>query len=277
MLSATKQELDDSFNNSLNIVSGLHLPLPTRVYIGAEFCDRLLLNANFNILTPFIKELKSKGFFVTLIMPHSTQSLFKSNYEILKRMLDKGKDVIDEISVNDFGLLNYINNDLQGMNLRFNAGRLLDKSLRESRMDIYSVDDIRKNKNMISKLPILTNEYDRIYNKFNISYVETDIPNQKVFSIIDNANYKLALHFPRTFLSKAYYCEFSSIGKSAINKFILDGVCENQCNNQYKIFYEDSIKLYKVGNAIFSKIDDQSLLKKFEEKTNRIIFSDLLS
>ncbi|MBU1137217.1 hypothetical protein KKD72_02530 [Patescibacteria group bacterium] len=77
----------------------------TRIYFGNEFCPRLLPDRKeIDAVVKFIKEKKLKLTFLTSWVDSESLNSMKKTVKYIM-----GKEILDEVVVNDYGMINYLN------------------------------------------------------------------------------------------------------------------------------------------------------------------------
>lgn len=208
-----------------------------RIYIGSYFCSQFFLNFDVTILLNSIKNQN-----ITLVIPIISQkNLFKAK-ERLDDLINKFN--IDEITINDVGMLAYISKYYQ---LKINLGRLFFKESRDLRYLEYI--------NQKYVLPEDVAGLHNIFENYSISSIEIDQITRKID--IHNAKYNIVIHYPFCYISTSQICEFASIHKGYEEKFLKNCSCCKECQFNMiiykKIIHEinANVEFYKIGRAIY--------------------------
>lgn len=243
MLSSCRKQLCD-----------LSLPAPERVYLGAEFCDRVMLFMEKERLLDAVKFLNRQNYRVTYVIPPLRQSNFRRNLELADFLLEHAGDGIDEVTANDFGTLSFLHQEGTAKNRGLSAGRLFDKGIREGRFDLFRNRDFKRNEEEASRLGLTEPPYPELFRSLGVTRLETDTLPDGVLSAGPGCPLGISIHYPRIYLSRASYCEFSGIGRTGPGKFRLEEMCRMQCSNQFqRIPLEEGRTLFKIGNAVFTR------------------------
>ena len=116
-----------------------------RLYVGSAFCDLFFLKSIEPTLEQLFAFCIENNMKITLSVPIFLQNCINQGKEIVKRVIKHYGDIIDEISVNDFGMLQFIKDSFPNYKIRI--GRLMNKQMRDPRypdQNNYSLDDFLK-------------------------------------------------------------------------------------------------------------------------------------
>ncbi len=103
-----------------------------RVYIGSSFCSQYFLE--FSGYYEVFHYCREKKIPVTLTIPVFSEKDLKKGKEKIDRICLEGINIIDEITVNDIGMLAFLQNK---NTVRLNLGRLFFKDSRDCRIPDY--------------------------------------------------------------------------------------------------------------------------------------------
>lgn len=149
----------------------LKLPLVNkeRIYLGSYFCCRFLLHYDENKWHPYISKCTELGIKITLVVPIVIQRYVTPMRELISKLLHQGEYCIDEITVNDYGTLNWVKDT---SNLSVNLGRLFFKEYRDPRFHEYFESTYKPH--------IFTPYFQTIVNTFHVLGLELDPICQKI-------------------------------------------------------------------------------------------------
>lgn len=219
-----------------------------RIYIGSNFCSQYFLNLS-QILLEKISEYASKeNIKVTLVLPVFTEkNLERAKSSIDKYMAILGK-VLDEITVNDYGMLEHIASTYKEIGI--NMGRLFMKDYRDPRYPKYF--------EVALKPRIFTKYLDELIKTYGITGMEFDPTHMEIDFEGKPQHIEIGLHEPYCYMTVGQICEFASIHKDISQKFRPNSLCERECmTNRIKYFNEDDREWLRIGKTIYFKNEPQ--------------------
>jgi len=209
-----------------------------RIYIGSNFCSQYFLSSKYwNTLFEYLQD---KDFHLTLVLPIFSEKDLQKGKDKLDFVL-KQLPKIDEITVNDYGMLDYIQNNY---NFKVNLGRLFFKDTRDIR-----VFHLFKN----SCTPaLLSTDLE----KLNINSVELDLTHQTLdLSMYKNVNYIFSIHYPLCYATVGNICKYASINYDIEHKFRPNLPCAQDCFGVYQTFGGNNsafdYKYYLLGRTVY--------------------------
>ncbi len=216
----------------------------SRVYVGSYFCSNKYLSLKKKSCLDLLNRLASASIRVSLVLPVVTQKNWDGALGLADFLIKKYSNVIDELVVNDLGLLNYLYNKYS---IELVAGRMLNKTYRDLRNKVY-FDCPQTPK-------ILNNFYDSIFKKCKIKKIELDNTASTTVIPSNYSEYTFCVHMPLCYITKCNICEFASIHKPIEHKFRASDGCCFECLNHF-ISYDsknkdDQIKHYKIGCGVY--------------------------
>lgn len=231
VISANETIFCDYYKFASSQIRKLGIPQPDRVYIGSEFCEKLLYNCFQDGFWNKLSHLNQYAEYVSFVIPPIRESFFEYLRMILKKIASY--PYIDEIVFNDFGAMRYLHQNYPHYTLV--AGRLLDKGIREARFDIFSNSHVvRNNQRMMESTNLNSAFYLKLFNGYGVSRIELDTLNGGVLYLSSKSTVKYSVHYPRIFLSRSDYCEFGGIGKKLSEKFRISDLCSFMCGNVWE-------------------------------------------
>ncbi len=210
----------------------------SRIYIGSNFCSQYFLHINPRIIFDWVEYCKLKGINVTLCLPIFTQKDLQKAKEYIAVYSQKFNNGIDEITVNDYGMLNYIEKTYNQM--KINIGRLLNKDTRDVRYDDYYHQEFTP-----ALLSLDNNLRDKInYYELDATHSTLNIPEGK----------KVSLYTPYCYVTVGQMCEYASIDLPIEKKFRPNSQCSANCTKVFTEYHDGSQhSFYKIGRAVFTK------------------------
>lgn len=218
-----------------------------RIYVGSYFCSQYFLSLKFNKL---IEIARDRDMRITLVLPIFSEKDLDFAKEKISKLLQNSEIIIDEVTVNDFGMLSYV----QGrFTMKVNLGRLFFKDPRDVRISEYYL-----HKGNVNTSSVLKN----IVDISKINYIEIDETNRTV-DVADVFN--IAVHVPFCFMTTGNICKYASVNKSLEFKYRPNDKCGQECSYIYEHYSEiyngTSIELYRVGRTVYSYMIERSNVK----------------
>ena len=211
------------------------------VYFGFDVCDKMISMVNTNRIIAEMKNVISNGMKVVYVVPPVRESMLEKHTEFLKSILSY--EIVNEIVINDFGMLTYIRNVLNWKGT-ISFGLLFDKTLREPRfpLDCSYYEITQFDNYSISKT------LNDLAQNYNVESIELDTLIDKKLSIKQiGLEYKINIWYPRVLISKASICEYAlNVDDSLLGSYS----CNNKCkrNGKKTRAYKN---IYKEGTSIF--------------------------
>lgn len=236
-----------------------------RIYAGSSFCSQYFLHINrWNELIQYCRE---KGWKMTLTIPVFTQKDLDTAKERIHQVLQEGEGVIDEITVNDIGMLRYLANQYPH---RLNLGRLFFKDPRDARVRGYS--DGSMTPAWLSSVTYMMEglgierekiggiELDRMSHEINLNGCELD-------------GLTLGVHGPFCYMSTGNICKFASIPKPLEQKFRPNTRCGMECAKISEKYRENfggkTVDILRYGRTVYYYEDGSQVVGK---ETDREIY-----
>ena len=217
-------------------------------------------------------------------------------------MLDELSAVINdnaiEIEINDYGILNRINkSDSIKKRFRYRAGRLLDKSFHDGRLDerelerLFIKSEIRWQEDSCW----ISEHMAKVLINNDLKGFDIDLPAGKIEFKKNNNSLNIGLFVPYSYITTGGICLMKNIDKPIESKFDLsDNTCSFKCREYYEIMkkrvidiHEDNPKLddgynlkdtvfYRAGNTIFYLREEQIRAISLSGSIGRLIFEPKL-
>ncbi len=219
-----------------------------RIYLGSNFCSRYFLHYAddvFEKVTAYLKaypEIK-----ITLAVPIFSEDCLEDGKKKIQSLMRKYGDVIDEITVNDYGAYLFV----KGKKIcnKINVGRLLNKDVRDIRYPDYF------NK---SHKPDFVGVESPFFESSEINYFEIDPTNR--FIDIREVKEHVAVYFPYCYVTVGGICEFASIPYPIEKKFRPNMKCAHSCDSVIVTYKNNFGNEYvKTGRAVYTKVTDLSV------------------
>lgn len=213
-----------------------------RLYIGSEFCSRRLPIPNEIDRTASL--CKDRGAFVTFVTPVTPQSALGKVRSLIDHTA--GIDVIDEIVVGDWGVLQYIHNTHKGR-FKISLGRILAKQRSGPRIELLksaSPSQYESSKRCHLDVP----EFIEDMKSLGVERFEMDYPIQgidRAFLSALSQKIKLTLWRPFVYVSCTLRCPVDAAGGCP---------CIDVCYKMKSKHFP--VPLLSRGNAVFYRNDD---------------------
>lgn len=214
-----------------------------RIYSGSSFCSQYFLHlACWDKLFKYCRE---EGWKLTVTLPVFSQKDLNRAKEKIKDILEKGKNIADEVTVNDLGMLKYIS---ENYDIRINLGRLFFKDPRDVRVRIYQEGEISPN--------LLSCKSYYMEGNDKVKGIELDPTNRYIdLSRCDLEGIELGVHSPFCYMTTGNICKFASIHKDVEQKFRPNSQCRMECFKIYEHYKEKfqgkSADMIRLGRTVY--------------------------
>lgn len=209
-----------------------------RVYVGSYFCDSYFLRTIEHALYQLEQFAIHKKIRVTMVVPILMQKHVQVGLKIIDKVLHNFS-IIDEVVVNDYGMLNYLSSNYD---CGIIIGRLLRKRARDYRYPNYiNSVEFEETKDIYLKYP-------RVFG------ADIDVAS----TIIDCSGYDSrivpCIHIPYTYITCGQICDFAALDADIFQKFNDNKNCNFSCNRLYYAYKtETDHDLFRIGKAIYYK------------------------
>ena len=223
-----------------------------RIYIGSYYCDHYFLQAGWEPYRQILSFAAEKGLSVTLVVPPLFQSNLARGLELVRKIIDDGAGVVDEVTINDWGLAD----SLAGADsIRLNAGRLMQKDNRDPRYEDYF------SSTYVSRA--FSDFYKNFYPERGISGIELDCTHREIIIPQSVGHLQVSVHGPFCYISMGSICEFASMYKEAADKFRFADVCGCDCNHASILCStQGGVTLLRLGRSIQFENPDCHILSE---------------
>lgn len=240
-----------------------------RIYIGSYFCAEYFLKLSAVKLDGILFQLNNGeevNYLITLVIPIATQKNVNNVKENIEKLLGKYTEVIDEITVNDYGMLEFVYSKFIKENkriIKINIGRLLSKDYRDPRYPDYF---------KIEWFPKIFNSYaDHIFENYNVSGIEIDATHEIINLKNEKIGYEIAIHTPYSYMTTGKICEYASVYNEIEKKFRPNKSCYEECNSciiQYDI--NNDRNWFRLGRTLF--YENESCEIKMSDNNYRFVY-----
>ena len=218
----------------------------SRIYIGSSFCSQYLKKMNFwDLLMQLCEE---KELHITLCLPVISERDLDSVKELLCSWVAVS-DRIDEITVNDLGMLRFVSHTFS---CKINLGRLFVKDPRDVRVQAYFNSCIQPS--------ILS--YD--LSSMGISGIEIDPMSRQMNLEGSNPDgVSIYLHSPYCYMTTGNICKYASVHKAPEKKFRPNASCNFECSSVCETYHAEkgdySFDIIRVGRGVYFRNPDPSV------------------
>lgn len=213
-----------------------------RLYIGSSFCGQYFLNLSQKYVTGLLDFCRKEKMGVTLVLPVFTQKHLLNGKKKLNNLIESYSGIIDEVTVNDYGMLQYVADTYPHITL--NMGRLFMKDYREPRYEDYFNETLKPKG--------FTHYLEQLIRKYHISGMEFDPTHRKIDFSQKPKSVEIGVYEPYSYITVGQICEVGSISKPIEKKFRPNEACGAECY-RYRMQYhmEDGRDWRRVGRAIY--------------------------
>lgn len=257
---------DDVLKQYMKYVSAENKKSIERVYFGAYFCSQYFIR--FQGYNELFECCRSDDIKMTLVLPVFNQNTLELGKKRIRQICNDGGELIDEITINDIGMLRYIADEYK--EYKINLGRLFFKNPRDCRIPEYTLGSVTP--------ALLTHLQNDFWTHYNIECIELEPTNESLdISALKDDKRKIAMHRPFCYMTTGQICKFASIHKAADKKFRAGASCRMECLH-IKESYFGHIKqtnctplIEKYGKTLFFKNNSVNINGK--EMSRTIYFS----
>lgn len=203
-----------------------------RIYLGSYFCSQYF--KHMKISESFLSSLYKQGINVTLVLPVFSEKDLDEGKNILKRLIETGSRVIDEITINDFGQYEYCSRNYPAIGL--NLGRLFCREPRD-----FRIRDLQKRRIHPSVLELPVKRLMPGIQRIEIDYISN--------CIIMDSPLQVDIHSPYVYQTTGTICPMASVTKNITEKFRPNIECALQCQHMDTSYIDGRVR--RVGRTIF--------------------------
>jgi len=232
-----------------NIMTAKGMSNCQRIYFGSSFCSQYFLHLSEEEINGLILVCHKRNMKLTLVLPTFTQKDLDKGKRKISYLSQHFHNLIDEITVNDYGMLKYIK-DTYG--IKINLGRLFMKDYRDPRHDEYFM--------RVYKPKIFTEYINNIVKEYGIVGFEFDLTHEVVDYSDKPDGILIAVHYPYSYMTVGHICELASISKEIHKKYRPNAGCKKECHTN-RIYYDfgDEREWFKLGRTIYFNNDKCSI------------------
>lgn len=226
-----------------------------RLYIGSYFCEKYFIKTCrifLQIAGPWMKSAKMR---LTLVVPIPSGNILEPVKNTLFETLHDYPDLIDEVIVNDYGMLNSLVAFNEEYSVRIIAGRLFFRNYRDAR---YGWDQKIAGKLMFPgglAGKVCAADLDLVSEEMDLSEIPDDV--------------EIHIHYPYVYTSLTHICEFASVRMGDEKKFRTMLPCGNACMNAWFQTVAEQTEYLHFGKAVYTK---GLQMAEYSRKPDRFIY-----
>lgn len=212
-----------------------------RIYIGSYFCAQYFLHMKEELVESIVQYAKKKGIRITLVIPIIPQKDLGAVLKKIEGYCGYFDDCMDEITVNDYGMLAYIHENYE---VGLNMGRLFMKDYRDPRYQAYYEKTLQPK--------IFTKYLVRILEQYQIDGMEFDPTHKEIDFSKKPKGIQIGIHTPYCYMTVGQICEYASINKEMDKKFRPNQPCAKECQDTIiRYDLQDEREWIRVGRAVY--------------------------
>jgi hypothetical protein len=213
----------------------------SRVSVGSYFCDIYFRKTAGMLQKSALPYFEAAGVTLTLVVPIIAQEQLVPVKQLLYGLLLAAGNRIDEVTVNDIGMLYYMKSlkaqaVYQG---KIIAGRLLFKNFRDSRVEDYSTQ-------------MVTMFFPEIL-EGNVDAAEIEAVSQRMDLSEFPDGILLHVHYPFNYISGGRLCEFAAANNRQNLLLQTQRMCRTTCMKGYLHTGEGKESFFHVGKGVYMK------------------------
>lgn len=240
-------EQDSTYENIIDkIMTVKGFEYCERIYFGSSFCSQYFLHLRNEEIDNLIHICSKRNIKLTLVIPTFTEKDLEKGKKKINSLKFYFYHRIDEITVNDYGMLKYIRDTYD---ILINMGRLFMKDYRDPRHEDYFM--------RVYKPKIFTEYNDNIVKEYSVSGFEFDLTHEVVDFSQKTEGIHIGIHYPYSYMTVGHICEMASIKKEISKKFRPNARCNKECQETKIIYdFEDNREWFKYGRTIYYNNSD---------------------
>lgn len=266
VVSLSRQSLEDEIKKIIHECGHTDC---RRIYIGSYFCGQYFIRMKEAVIEAVSQFCIRESMGITLVIPMFSEKDLVAGKNKVESVLSKCT-ALDEITVNDYGMLKYTNqhykkiinsssdgsvNEMEPSPVGVNMGRLFMKDTRDRRYEEYWEKKFQPGfftkymGALIEQYGVTGIEFDPTHRQLDFSGVE------EIASIFGKI--QVGLHMPYCYLTVGQVCEIGSIHTPMEKKFRPNGSCGQEClTHRYELKVDEDTCWLHVGRAIYDKIPE---------------------
>ena len=221
-----------------------------RIYLGSSFCGKYFIQQSETNMKEWLQVCKEYQIKVTIVIPTFSEGDLEQGKKKVEQLLCLGDGIIDECTVNDYGMLFYLH---QNHKIAKNLGRLFMKDYRDIRYQEYF--------QIPWKLKMFTNHMTQVLKECDVKGCEIDLTHKLIDLSDVPEGVTVGIHAPYCYQTVGRICEFASVSKPIHQKFRADDYCDEGCSNGMIQYHsqEEGIDYLRCGRTVYFKHLDYQL------------------
>jgi len=210
-----------------------------RIYIGSYFCQNYFMSLKAYPVNALFQWCRKQEIQITLVVPICSQGRLGECKHLIGELC-KEDALIDEICVNDVGMLDYVSSNF---GQKIFLGRLFMKEQRDPRNPKLRYQQHAAGcldamiKQLLLQYKIAGVEFDKIYNSM-------EIPSEL-------STYILGVHAPYAYITTGRMCMYAGMHKQGAMQFETDGGCQLECRQKRTCFSSQDGFFMKIGRTVY--------------------------
>jgi len=237
----------------------------TSLYFGTEFCQELL--PRIGEAEAFCAHCRERGLEAVLLTPLVTHRGLDRLSRLLHRLTRRGWS--PSVVFNDWGVFELLRTSHPALP-RY-MGRLMNRGLRDPRLDMRPMDETGENTGRGAGIR-------KLAASLGVGAVETDADLEPGYLGTGASGLKRALHIPYTFVSSGRNCLEKAVGlppgKGRFTQGLTSGCkapCRNICRQEHR--QDTQRKMWRTGNTVFFEAPVEWLLRHLV-LADRVVFHE---
>lgn len=238
------------------------------IYLGFEFCENMMMICKIEHIERKIALAIEEGYKVAFVFPVMHQKNVPLFKEWVRHLAEQ--KLVSEWIVNDLGTFTLLNE--VGISEGLVLGRMFEKSVRETRQNIFEIPEVKKNFDIFQPGESVKSILKILAKKYFLCGTEVDTFPDGVLNLANN-ELEYHVHYPDIFLSCSPYCEYANLNHEEKGRFILHKPCGAECCLYgQKISAPNGTEFYKIGNVMVCR--QSKSLEECVDGFCRIVYSD---
>lgn len=212
-----------------------------RIYIGSYFCGQYFLHQSKEMLDELRGFCEKEGVALTLVVPTFSEKDLERGKEKLATIKEWLGKIIDEVVVNDYGMLAYVSDRYH---VSLHLGRLFTKDYRDPRYEEYF--------NQVLSPKIFNKYMLELVKAFKVKGVEFDPTHVGINFREAPEELIVGIHGPYCYMTTGHICEYASLNKEIDKKFRPNNPCTHECSSHIISYdLEDDREWLRIGKTIY--------------------------
>lgn len=231
-----------------------------RIYIGSSFCGRYFINMKKELIDKLLAYCKAEKIKVSVVIPVFTEKNLLNGKKKIADLNKQFGEVIDEVVVNDYGMLVYMHEHYKGK-VNLAVGRLIMKDYRDPRYPEYF--------NTPYQPKTFTSYFEKMVDRYEVKAALCDATHREIDFSNKPEAVTIGIYEPYTYMTVGQICQLGSTHLPIEKKFRPNGPCQEECSDEKaEYFIEEGRKWFKLGRTIY--FENRDFTVKGIDKLRRI-------